>query len=72
MKLPRDVSGAALVTALRRIGYEQVRQHGSHVRITTQAGGEHHAALRELRDERERDTVTVAILRRRRAWLAPW
>ena len=41
MKLPRDVSGATLVAALRRIGYEQVRQRGSHVRITTQTGGEH-------------------------------
>ena len=45
MKLPRDVSGAALVTALRRIGYEKVRQRDSHVRITTQAGGEHHEVV---------------------------
>lgn len=45
MKLPRDVSGAALVTALRRIGYEKVRQRGSHVRITTQEGGEHHEVI---------------------------
>ncbi len=45
MKLPRDVSGAALVAALRRIGYEKVRQRGSHVRITTQADGEHHEVI---------------------------
>ena len=45
MKLPRDVSGAALVTALRRIGYEKARQRGSHVRITTQEGGEHHEVI---------------------------
>ena len=45
MKLPRDVSGATLVAALRRIGYEQVRQRGSHVRITTQTGGEHHEVI---------------------------
>ena len=45
MKLPRDVSGAALLAALRRMGYEKVRQRGSHVRITTQEGGEHHEVI---------------------------
>ena len=45
MKLPRDVSGDALVTALRRIGYVKVRQRGSHVRVTTQEGGEHHEVI---------------------------
>ena len=45
MKLPRDVSGATLVAALRRMGYEKVRQRGSHVRITTQEGGEHHEVI---------------------------
>ena len=45
MKLPRDVSGAALVVALRRLGYEKVRQRGSHVRVTTQEGGEHHEVI---------------------------
>ena len=45
MRLPRDVSGDALVTALRRIGYETVRQRGSHVRVTTRVGGEHHEVI---------------------------
>ena len=45
MKLPRDVSGAALVAALRRLGYEKVRQRGAHVRITTREGGEHHEVI---------------------------
>ena len=45
MKLPRDVSGVALVAALRRIGYENVRQRGSHVRVTTRIGGEHHEVI---------------------------
>ena len=45
MRLPRDVSGAGLVTALRRLGYAKVRQRGSHVRITTQQGGEHHEVI---------------------------
>ena len=39
------MSGAELVAALRRIGYEKARQRGSHVRITTQAGGEHHEVI---------------------------
>ena len=45
MKLPRDVSGTALVAALRRMGYEKVRQRGSHVRVTAQQGGEHHEVI---------------------------
>ena len=45
MRLPRDVSGAALVTPLRRLGYEKVRQSGSHIQVTTQAGGEHHEVV---------------------------
>ena len=32
MRLPRDVSGAELLAALRRLGYGSVRQRGSHVR----------------------------------------
>ena len=35
MKLPRNVSGATLQASLRRLGYNTVRQRGSHVRITT-------------------------------------
>ena len=45
MKLPRDVSGSTLLAALRRMGYEKVRQRGSHVRITTQEGGENHEVI---------------------------
>ena len=45
MKLPRDVSGVTLLTALRRLGYEKVRQRGSHVRITTGEHGEHHEVI---------------------------
>ena len=37
--------GVGLVTALRRLGYAKVRQRGSHVRITTQQGGEHHEVI---------------------------
>ena len=45
MKLPRDVSSAALLAALRRLGYEKMRQRGSHVRITTHECGEHHEVI---------------------------
>lgn len=45
MRTPRDVSGPALLKALRRMGYEPVRQRGSHVRITTQLDGEHHEVV---------------------------
>jgi predicted RNA binding protein YcfA (HicA-like mRNA interferase family) len=31
MKLPRDVSGTEAVRALRRVGFLQLRQTGSHV-----------------------------------------
>lgn len=45
MKLPRDLSGDDLVKSLRRLGYRPTRQRGSHVRITTQTGGEHHEVV---------------------------
>lgn len=45
MKVPRDVSGNTLLAALRRMGYEPVRQRGSHVRNTTHRCGEHHEVI---------------------------
>jgi len=33
MKLPRDIPAARLVRLLERLGYEVVRQKGSHVRL---------------------------------------
>jgi len=33
MKLPRDMDAAELVKALARIGYQVVRQSGSHIRL---------------------------------------
>jgi predicted RNA binding protein YcfA (HicA-like mRNA interferase family) len=45
MKLPRDVSGSTLVQALRRLGYENTRQKGSHIRITTIQMGQHHEVI---------------------------
>ncbi len=52
MKLPRDVSGGELVRSLRRLGYEVVRQVGSHVQLAVTRGNRYkltipnHRALR--------------------------
>jgi predicted RNA binding protein YcfA (HicA-like mRNA interferase family) len=45
MRLPRDLSGQQLAVLLRRFGYEVTRQSGSHMRLTTHAGGEHHITI---------------------------
>jgi predicted RNA binding protein YcfA (HicA-like mRNA interferase family) len=45
MKTPRDLSGSDLAKALQRLGYVVTRQTGSHLRMTTQAGGEHHEVI---------------------------
>lgn len=45
MRLPRDISGTELARALSRYGYEPTRQTGSHLRLTTLQGGEHHITV---------------------------
>jgi predicted RNA binding protein YcfA (HicA-like mRNA interferase family) len=45
MKTPRDLSWRDAVKALSRFGYVVVRQKGSHIRLTTQQGGEDHLAV---------------------------
>lgn len=45
MKLPRDVSAERLIGALRKLGYEEVRRRGSHVRMRTLQNGEHHETI---------------------------
>ena len=45
MKLPRDVNGSELVRAMRVLGYETVRQSGSHIRLTTEVNGLHHVTI---------------------------
>jgi predicted RNA binding protein YcfA (HicA-like mRNA interferase family) len=39
MRVPRQWSGADLKKALAVLGYEETRQTGSHVRLTTQMHG---------------------------------
>jgi predicted RNA binding protein YcfA (HicA-like mRNA interferase family) len=45
-RLPRDVSGADLARLLETYGYAVTRQKGSHLRLMTHEGGEHHVAVR--------------------------
>ena len=45
MRLPRDVSGAELAKRLSVFGYQITRQAGSHLRLTTTEGGEHHLTV---------------------------
>ncbi len=46
MRLPRDASGARLVTLLRRYGYEVTRQSGSHMRATrVSENATHHVTI---------------------------
>ncbi len=45
MKVPRDISAAELIRSLRKLGYETVRQDGSHIRLTTVQGGTHHVTI---------------------------
>ncbi len=45
MKLPRDISGLDLARALARLGYTVDHQRGSHIRLTTKQGGEHHITI---------------------------
>ena len=45
MRLPRDVGGEELAMRLGQYGYEVTRQAGSHMRLTTVQGGEHHVTV---------------------------
>jgi predicted RNA binding protein YcfA (HicA-like mRNA interferase family) len=45
MRIPRDLSGADLVKALRQLGYDVVRQTGSHIRLVTNERGQHHVTV---------------------------
>jgi predicted RNA binding protein YcfA (HicA-like mRNA interferase family) len=45
-KLPRDLGGRDLAVLLNRhFGYAIGRQSGSHMRMTTSRGGEHHLTI---------------------------
>ncbi|GIW52504.1 MAG: hypothetical protein KatS3mg081_1859 [Gemmatimonadales bacterium] len=52
MRLPRDLSGRDLARALTILGYRITRQTGSHLRLTTRQGGEHHVTIPDHDDLR--------------------
>ena len=45
MKLPRGLTGAALVRSLQRLGYVVTRQTGSHIRLTCTNPIRHHLTV---------------------------
>jgi predicted RNA binding protein YcfA (HicA-like mRNA interferase family) len=49
MKRPRDISTQELIRKLREFGYVPTRQTGSHIRLTTDRGGQHHITIPQKR-----------------------
>ena len=47
MRMPRDLSGSELVKKLKFLGYSVTRQSGSHIRLSTTVGGQHHITIPE-------------------------
>jgi predicted RNA binding protein YcfA (HicA-like mRNA interferase family) len=45
MKTPRSISGKELVKRITGLGYEPIRQKGSHVRLRTLLHGEHFVTI---------------------------
>ena len=45
MRVTRQWSGTDLKKALVVLGYEETRQTGSHIRMTTRMRGEHHVTV---------------------------
>lgn len=46
MKIPRDLSGTKLIKSLKKLGYIQTRQTGSHIRLTrVSEEGDHHITV---------------------------
>lgn len=45
MKIPRDLSGEGLAKLVKKYGYLTTRISGSHIRLTTNQGGEHHITI---------------------------
>jgi predicted RNA binding protein YcfA (HicA-like mRNA interferase family) len=53
MRLPRDLSGRELARALgKAFGYQITRETGSHLRLTTQSGVQHHLTIPDHRSLR--------------------
>lgn len=44
-RIPRNLSGKDLIKLLKKLGYHQTRQVGSHIRLTTEESGIHHITI---------------------------
>jgi predicted RNA binding protein YcfA (HicA-like mRNA interferase family) len=44
-KIPRNLTGQALIKKLKKLGYVPTRQSGSHIRVTTEENGTHHLTI---------------------------
>ena len=44
-KIPRNLSGQQLIKHLKKLGYKQTRQVGSHIRLTTEENGTHNLTI---------------------------
>jgi predicted RNA binding protein YcfA (HicA-like mRNA interferase family) len=44
-EITRDISGLEFSKAIKKLGYQAVRQKGSHLYMTTMQKGEHHIAI---------------------------
>jgi len=45
MKIPRDLSAKVLIKALKKYGYEPIRQSGSHITLATKIAGNHSVTI---------------------------
>ena len=61
MKLPRDLSGHDLTKLLRRYGYEQTRQVGSHLRLRSNLRGSPHYVTVPDHDELRPGTLNAIL-----------
>ena len=52
MRIPRGISGRELAKKLEHYGYHISRQTGSHIRLTTEQGGEHHITIPDHKELR--------------------
>nr|WP_319538410.1 type II toxin-antitoxin system HicA family toxin [uncultured Methanospirillum sp.] len=61
MKVPRDISGSDLISYLISIGFQKIRQTGSHVRLECVIDGEPYGITVPLHDPLKTGTLTHIV-----------
>ncbi|MDD1724357.1 MAG: type II toxin-antitoxin system HicA family toxin [Methanospirillum sp.] len=61
MKVPRDISGSDLISYLLSLGFQKVRQTGSHVRLECNIDGEQYGITVPLHDPLKTGTLTHIV-----------